>query len=59
VYMLMFAGCQFCHRLLLEITTLACWLKILGVLSFFLLHMKLNYIDGALLNILQTQTAPK
>ena len=53
-------GVSFFHRLLLEITTLACWLKILGVLSFyFLLHMKLSYIDGALLYILQTQTAPK
>jgi hypothetical protein len=60
VHMLMFAGCQFFHRLLLEITTLACWLKILGVLSFsFLFHLKLNYIDGVLLYILQTQTAPK
>jgi len=60
VHMLMFAGCQFFHRLLLEITTLACWLKILGVLSFsFLFHLKLNYIDGALLYILDTQTAPK
>jgi hypothetical protein len=53
-------GVSFFHRLLLEITTLACWLKILGVLRFsFLLHLKLNYIYGALLYILQTQSAPK
>jgi hypothetical protein len=60
VHMVMFAGCQFFSSSTSRDNNFSMLVKDSRCAKlFFLLHLKLNYIDGALLYILKTQTAPK